>query len=378
MNLPNISHFQRSLVLCSVLAVSANAEESVWRIIFPSASPLIIVIVGSTLILILGIIVAWEIFKSDRQKKEKVELSWQNFGDLAQEKKLRQTDIHLLKEIVRAGQQTQADAVFQVPSLYEKCLAAYITKKVKEESETAVPYEDLKVLRAKLDFVMVPVETQLASTRQLTPGLPVTMRGGLNGIFSKAKVKLVDERCWSLEANENTTIRFEIGQAISIWFIRAGDAEYRIESQVLDTTDELILLEHSLNLQRKQLRNWVRVDVNIPCRAALLETIHKDDAPPDIIPGSATSGRILDISGGGACIRLEKQFHPGALLSMTFDLPGAPIRNLKSKVISSNPVNNGDPSAHIHRLKFDQIEISVQEKIIRFVFEKNRMDTQFR
>jgi len=51
------------------LAVPGSAAENIYSAIssaFPSASPLLIILIAVTLIVLLGLIVVWEVFKSDK------------------------------------------------------------------------------------------------------------------------------------------------------------------------------------------------------------------------------------------------------------------------------------------------------------------------
>ena len=85
-----------------------------------------------------------------------------------------------------------------------------------------------------------------------------------------------------------------------------------------------------------------------------------------------------NISGGGICLRMQTGLGSGCLLSLNFDLPGHSIKNVQASVINYNALDKNNAKTFIHRLKFIDIDTPLQEKIVRFVFEKNRMDSQFR
>jgi len=59
-------------------------------------------------------------------------------------------------------------------------------------------------------------------------------------------------------------------------------------------------------------------------------------------------------------------------------LPDSSIKNVRSEIINHNILKTNDTEFFIHRLKFSDIETSLQEKIVRFVIDKNKMDSQFR
>ena len=67
----------------------------------------------------------------------------------------------------------------------------------------------------------------------------------------------------------------------------------------------------------------------------------------------------------------------GSTLSLNFDLPGSSLRGIQADILSIHEAGNQE-KVFVHRLKFNEIETAVQEKVVRFVFEKSRMDSQFR
>ena len=370
------------ILFLSVLPVWTWAEErNIYEAIskaFPSASPLLIIILGSASIFILATVVIWEIFKTERLRQEKAELSWKNFGHLIREKALDDAETETLKKIILQSNITNADSIFAAPGIYEKCLDAFIQLQRKKSSDTADLYEVLLRLRKKLGYTRLPQEVRLTSSRQFTPGWRVTFLPDKDAEPVQGSINDVNERFWSIEPIQGTLPHLAKGQTITLWFIRHGDAEYGMEGRVLEQGPEGYKLDHNLELDRKQLRNWVRVDVNIPCRARLMRPVTGQLHNPDIKAGTSYQGRLMDISGGGVCIRIDEKLPAGSLVSLSFDLPDTPVKHMHSEVLSSSPGASGGAPQFIHRLKFNEIETSIQEKIVRFVFEKNRMESQFR
>jgi c-di-GMP-binding flagellar brake protein YcgR len=132
------------------------------------------------------------------------------------------------------------------------------------------------------------------------------------------------------------------------------------------------------------MRNWVRIDVNIPCRVTVTGKREQADgeAPGTALPGPPAGmvleGRLLDLSGGGACARFTSPIPQGHKLSLNFDLPGTSLRGIHSEVMRMVPVVRSGREDYEHNLKFLGIETASQEKIVRYVFEKQRIDSQTR
>ena len=86
--------------------------------------------------------------------------------------------------------------------------------------------------------------------------------------------------------------------------------------------------------------------------------------------GTIFDGRIIDISGGGIALRMNSKLIAGSTLSLNFDLPGSSLRGIQADILSIHEAGNQE-KVFVHRLKFNEIETAVQEKVVRFVFEKS-------
>ncbi len=383
--MPN--HFNQNLLTKTLLwlfllmpsFISADTRELVEAIknSFPSASPLIIIILGSIIIIGLGLLVIWEIIKSDRKKQNKAEISWQNFSDFIKEKKLIPNETNLLKEIIYAGRLIEADTVFTVPAIYERSLDTYIYLKQKNNDLSPPTLEGLLDLRKKMGYSRLSKEIHLSSTRQLNHGLQFNYILEGETETKQGYLKDITEEFWLIDSIKGSfSSHQKPGTGIEIRFIRHGDAEYTIKSQLIQVSKEGASFQHTLKLTRKQLRSWVRVEVNIPCQSTIAQMPQGEQKHLSI--DTSLEGLIVDISGGGACLKQKQTLPPNTLIYLNFNLPGSPIKQLQSEVIGSNLVKNEDPEQYIIRLKFIDIETALQEKIVRYVFEKNRMDYQFR
>jgi c-di-GMP-binding flagellar brake protein YcgR len=94
--------------------------------------------------------------------------------------------------------------------------------------------------------------------------------------------------------------------------------------------------------------------------------------------GMVLEGRMLDLSGGGTCARFGSPIPQGFRLSVNFDLPGQSLRGVQSEVMRMASVIRGNREDFEHNLKFMNMETAAQEKIVRYVFEKQRIDSQMR
>lgn len=117
-------------------------------------------------------------------------------------------------------------------------------------------------------------------------------------------------------------------------------------------------------VSRTQRRNFVRINARIPLEYYLV----CENLAERIAGHQATT---LDISGGGVLIKTDQKLDPGAELEITFGIPG------KGKVFAIGKVIRCCPDSNQQKfrvgIQFTLIEKKDREKIIRYIFEQQRM-----
>ncbi|MDQ3000665.1 MAG: PilZ domain-containing protein [Fibrobacterota bacterium] len=347
---------------------------------FGKISPLGLAIAGFSLVAIMAVLVVFEIVRSDSNQREKVDIGWQYFGEMAAQKRLTAQETDILRRIVEEGGVSSADMVFDSSFIYEDALEAFLKTNGKQLDKEETQYALLRGLRMKMGYSHLPPEVPISSTRQLEEGMPVTLIDG-EGTVHKGRIQDVREKAWTVVLEGEIPPTVAVGAAVDLSLLRSGDGEYAVLLPVIATRlgQCLIFLPHTRTLERKQLRNWVRIDVNIPCRVTVMarpDIWNKDMGGPSV--GMVLEGRMLDLSGGGTCARFTSPIPQGYRLSVNFDLPGSPLRGVQSEVMRMVSVLKGTREDFEHNLKFMTIETAAQEKVVRYVFEKQRIDSQMR
>lgn len=363
-----------ALSLCSPLF--ANEFLKAISRAFPIASPVAILIAGLVIIILLTIVVAWEIYRVNSERQERLELSWLNYNEKAKSSNLSDDEDRLLRKIIMAGDEARADAHFDNATIYEKSLEAFLAS-IDKKKGGSIPWTLLHEVRKKLGFHQLPMELRLTSTRQLHGGIKPSFINKKTGQKFTGKIIEVSEDAWALQMLDDNMTWMQAGQSLPITFIRSGDAEYELEVIVQSVIHDVVYLPHTSDLTRKQLRNWVRIDVNLPCKVQV-EKLPADTPAGNPSKGSSHSGRITDISGGGVCLRLPSSIPAGSVVLLSFDLPHSPMRNVRADILSYSTQDSGERAQYIHRTKFQDLDTGLQERIVRFVFEKNRVDNQLR
>lgn len=379
------------LALAMPGASHAGASLEVMRALgggFGKISPLGVALAGILAISIMALLVVMEVLRKDTRQREKVDIGWQYFGEMAVQKRLTPAETDLLKRIVESAELGSADMVFESSFIYEDSLEPFLKANSSRLDKDETLYALLRGLRVKLGYAHLPTETPLGSTRQLEEGMPVTVIDG-EEMHRKGRVCEVTEKHWVAAMDEEIPPTVAAGAAVDISLLRSNDGEYTTRLTVSGTRmgSRRVYFPHSRTLDRKQLRNWVRIDVNIPCRVTCMS---KPEPMAGRVPdpseieisgppvGMVLEGRLLDLSGGGACARFTSPIPQGHRLSLNFDLPGTSLRGVQSEVMRMMPVARSGREDYEHNLKFTSMDTAFQEKIVRYVFEKQRIDSQLR
>lgn len=376
------------LLIGAAPEASAGASLEVMRSLgggFGRISPLGLALFGVFVISVMALLVVMEILRSDNRQREKVDIGWHYFTEMATAKRLNAAEIDILKRIVEAAELGSADMVFESSYIYEDSLEPFLNANAGRLEKDGHMYALLRGLRVKLGYAHLPTEIPIVSTRQLEEGMPLSLSDGEGGMTLKGRVSEVGERAWSAVLDEDIPPTVASGAAVDATMLRSNDGEYATRLTVAGTRlgNRTVHFRHTRALERKQMRSWVRIDVNIPCRVTVMSKPEIPHPPPEghvqgPSVGMVLEGRLLDLSGGGACARFSSPIPQGHRLSLNFDLPGSSLRGVEAEVMRMVTVARAGREDFEHNLKFQSMETAFQEKIVRYVFEKQRLDSSLR
>lgn len=176
-------------------------------------------------------------------------------------------------------------------------------------------------------------------------------------------------------------VRFEF-----LFYTAAG--LYRAIGQVKERyrKDNIYMLEVELKsrLEKFQRREFYRYSCVMDMNYFLLnEEEAAKDTVDEIIQsirdddfyGRMCSGKILDLSGGGARLVTEECIPAGSYLLLGIDLRNAVMDKqyyIVGNTVGSKPVENAKGSLYEARVKFMIRDDKVREEIIRYIFEEER------
>jgi hypothetical protein len=265
---------------------------------------------------------------------------------LAAERGLSAGDVELLTRLAtRAG----IPAALAMTSLaaFERVTARELARR---PARTAIRPGDiwslLGGLRARLGFSELPPHSQLHSTRELAPGLPI--KAGA----SAGRVEEVTEAY--LRASFRDRPDLAVGAIIELDLVRLEDARYKLHCRLLAAEGReprSLVFAHDERPQRIQLRDFARVRVQ--GQVELKPDEPRGEGAADASGAAAVRGEMIDVSLGGMLVESQEPIPAEAALACSFSLEDATFRGLPARVVRCAAAVGGR-----HRIHLEQDRLS--------------------
>lgn len=384
MQLPAGTTFRSWPLWVASLAVRTPAESLISQIGWRKADARVIFALLSLGAGILLILVVFHLRRKLRERASFRELSDHLFAEEVGRHKLTEPEARKLRHLAAHRENVQPHILFQSISLYERCVHDEIRALEADsvaEDRRQLEESLLAGIRRKLGYNYLPLEHPLVSTRNISVGQA-------GSLFGKSHRTPIIRRAVVVENNEfflgfqydvekEETYRIFPDNEIKFAFARRNDGVYGIPLRVLRADgDGTIRTSHTLELKRNQLRQFVRIEVSMPAKFRLLKTANPEKS--EISKGESVDVRLSDISGGGLSFLCERSLKPGDVVSMSFGLPGKSFAGIAGQIVRTS-LQEGKTATHFrHHVKFLKVEPVKQERIVRFVFEKQRQVNQWR
>lgn len=354
-------------------------EQMRWR----GADSRIIIGVSLALLTVIIILLLFYFRMRQRTHQDKRQLSEAIFKEYVEKAELTPNEISRLKQLVSHSNLNDPDIIFQSIAIFEICIEKELELlKLKNLSarDLADECNQLSNIRKKLGYNYLPFEHPIASTRNIEIGQKVTLLSGTNKYVSlRALVIMNPEQCLrvQIEHGQQDDPVFHPGQQVTIAFARQGDGLYAIDTKVLSYDQDSLVIElsHTREMKRNQLRQFVRIEINLPVKVRILQAVSEDDKA---LVGKQFEAKMVDISGGGISFFLNKPLVPGQLISMNFQLTNAAFNGQTGKILKVSLIDVKSTTMYRHHVTFLDIDTPSREKIIKFVFEKQRQLNQWR
>jgi len=321
-------------------------------------------ILAGFLLAVLGIVVTIEMVRRRREQLSRNRSRWDNFRSLARQRGLEDVAIERMREMHLGLDSLHApDAMLRIPAVYDRALDAWIGARGGDLDEG--DWHVLETIRRHLGFKGLSAETSLSHTRQIPDGQEVRLaseEGNWNGsgtVRSNREDRMTIAVAGSLSGQAGTRLR--------ISFSRQGDGEYKASTAILsmDPASKEIQCAHTDQLLRQQLRMWVRVPVLIPGRMS--QIIGPTGIPAVVGEFQVT---LLDLSGGGAMVSSTHPLEVESRGLLAFPMGEALLEGVHFVMLRTGKASR--TGGHVCHLCFENIEVQTQERIMRYVFERQR------
>jgi c-di-GMP-binding flagellar brake protein YcgR len=362
---------------------SLEAQNLIAQLSWKGSGPRIVALFFIVIVIVILSFLFFYFRLKFKTHKDERELSDRLFKEYVAKAELTSNEMIMLKQISSQGNLADFSVIFQSIAIFELCIEREIDR-LKNKNLSSKEISDecnvLSNIRKKLGYNYLPFEHPIVSTRNIEIGQKVSIVLVANKTSSiRAMVIMNPEQSLRIqvEHGQSDLPAFYQGQQIAIAFARQGDGLYAIELKVLSfDSDTLVLeLQHTREMKRNQLRQFVRIEVNLPMKVRILQAMSEEDKS---LVGKQFEAKMVDISGGGLSFILNRPLTPGQLICMNFMLSTVSFNGQTGKVLKISLIDVKSATTYRHHITFLDIDTPSREKIIKFVFEKQRQINQWR
>ena len=269
-------------------------------------------------------------------------------------------EVRTLEKLVRMSKFENKDAVLNSSLLFEKAVNDFyhVRDVFKVRDETL---EAIASLRRKMDYTGSNPLTMVCSTRQFNIGDRVDLEFSNGMVVKRAPIIGRSEKYWSVQFDGLENLAKSIkGMHATIRWTRMNDAVYSTKLVVEAAMPGMIEFCHAENLEKEQLRKWVREVVDFPVKAKFLD-------------GRVLNGMLYDLSAGGILLGLPEDCKPDQQFSISFELPTFGVQKVDVKVL--NNLGHRNPNFPMYfsiAAVFTGSYAWTQERVLQYIFEVNR------
>ncbi|MBN1308347.1 MAG: PilZ domain-containing protein [Chitinispirillaceae bacterium] len=369
--------------VCAGLPCAVFGESLIEQIGWKGATGTIIASVVLILASLLLIITVLYVRTQLKIKHDRKEMSNKLFQYHAMKSDLYPSELKRLRQLITHEVVSHPHTIFQSVSLFERCIDAEVRLLLLTNNDPDLLENDERMLsgiRKKLGYGYLPLEHPLLSTRNVEIGQVMTVfkTTGAVPLVQHAVVVANKETFFRLQYNidNEDPVNFSTGQEVNLAFARQGDGIYGVQVEIC-RVDEPSTIDclHTLQLTRNQMRRYVRIEVKLPIRVRIIPPEAATEPEPFALHFDA---KLVDISGGGLSFLYEKPFVPGDIVSMQFSLGDASFSCITGKVLRVSLQEGKSVTLYRHHIQFLSIEQQNRDRIVKFIFEKQRQQNQLR
>lgn len=311
-------------------------------------------------IMVLALMILWEIQRSYLRREHEVMFGTPLFDEQVKAQGLLPEEIKVLEKLVRSSRYENKDAILNTAALFESAVSNYYDFKGEENVDEKV-LATIGALRKKLNFSAANPLASVLSTRQYNESNRVDVVLDDDTRLFHSTILDMDERSLAVAYDESMGAgRSLVGRSIRLRWTRPEDAVYTAKVMVKSFSNGRLVLSHASNLEKKQLRRWVREPVDFPVSATLED-------------GTGCSGVLLDLSAGGILLGLPMDCYSGQRLKIKFELPSFGEENVEIEILRNLGQKNPKfPGYFFLTASFAGAFGWTQERVLQYIFEVHK------
>lgn len=320
----------------------------------PSLQILVIVLIFLAFVLV-------EVQLMYKRRENEVMFGTDAFNDKVNAFDFTPKEVETLDELVRTSKFENKDAVLNSSLLFETAVNEYYRLyNVMSNKPSMLELQDsIASLRKKMGFTGANPLSMVCSTRQFNIGDCVDLEFENGVVVKRTPILERSEKTWSVRLEASSKV-VKSGMHALIRWTRMNDAVYFKRLSVLAVTPDKVIFMHCDQLDKEQLRKWVREVVDFPVEATF----------PD---GKVETGVLYDLSAGGILLGLSEDCRPDQQFSISFELPTFGVQKVDVKVLNNLGHKNPDfPMYFSIAAVFTGSYAWTQERVLQYIFEVNR------
>ena len=382
-NLRLVAIFQ-FLVISAVAAQSRLSQYGWWDAnagLLAFVLPLILGLGG-----LFGYIFASNHLRNSRSQKESDQNGKKSFDSAVARYNLDTEEVGKIRSLLLHDPAVSPQAIFQSVEVFERCVDADVLHLVRSNASSDTLEAEkiiLAAIRKKTGYSVLPMDHPLVSSRNISTGQSgsIIEVGKKQPTIQKAILVANTDISFKVryDVQKEEPLRMSPGTLVRFVFSRLNDGFYGVEVPMISASGSgIIEFGHTLDVKRNQLRQHVRVDTSLPIKFRLIRTVDFDKS--DIKKGETIDGKMADISGGGVSFLCSQSCKPGDLVSVSFNMQNDRISSISAKVIriSLQEGKEKDTLIYRHHIQFSSISPGERDKIVKYIFERQRLLNQWR
>jgi c-di-GMP-binding flagellar brake protein YcgR len=306
------------------------------------ASPLEILAIVFSLLVLLGGLVVYTAMRGRRQRKHSADLSKQLYDQKSKELRLTTEHHELLALMTKYLRDPTRVHQLLTDEVAFNAAAAHL-----RENHEATP-QDVASLRLALGYRSIRTDRSLKSSAQIPEGATVLVARNRYKKPFKAKVRAPEAERFLITLVDDGS-RAPVGAAVDIYFQNSAGV-FTFRTSVMEEKGRDISLLHSEEIKRYQKRRYYRRKIDLPVH------VYPFDLDRPLL------SRFKDIGGGGASLlNTNRHFKVGDDLELRFTPNDEEIR-ITGTVMR---LSEGDAVMHVN---YEHIRDGLRDRIYSAIF----------